>query len=81
MSRKIACLFSAFAMRYKDSRGECLDGFQDEAARFLAEASTVVEINARKFEEPSRFVLDDELENSLQEQYVCYINSCAVGAC
>ena len=80
MNRKIACLFPAFAMRYKDSRRECFDGFQDEVARFLAEASAVVEINARKLEEPGRFVLDDELENSLQEQYVCYINSCAVGS-
>ena len=80
MSRKTACLFPAFAMRYKDPRGECLDGFQDEVARFQAEAATVVEINARKFEEPGHFVLDDELENNLQEQYVCYINSCAVGS-
>ena len=80
MSRKVACLFPAFAMKYKDFGRECLDGFRDEAARFLDRASAVVEIDPRKFERPGEFVLDDGLEDGLQEQYVCYVDSCTIGS-
>ncbi len=80
MSKKVACLFPAFAMKYKDFSRECLDGYQHEAARFLAEASEVVEIDMRKFESPDEFALDDRLQDDLQEQYVCYVDSCTVGS-
>ncbi|MHC4175966.1 MAG: ACP S-malonyltransferase [Planctomycetota bacterium] len=80
MSKKVACLFPAFAMKYKTRSRALPEGYQDEVARFLAEASAVVEIDMRKFERPNEFALDDELQNALQEHYVSYVNSCAVGS-
>ncbi len=79
-STKVACLFPAFAMRYSDFGRKCLDGYQDELARFLADAAAVVRIDRRKFESPGEFVLDDRLQDDLQEQYVCYVDSCVVGS-
>lgn len=80
MSRKVACVFPAFAMKYRDFGRECLDGYQHEVARFLARASAVVQLDARRFESPGQFVLEDPLQDDLQAQYVCYLDSCAVGS-
>lgn len=80
MSQKVACLFPAFAMKYKDFNRDCLHGYRHEAERFLAAASAVVEIDMRKFERPDEFVLDDPLQDDLQEQYVCYVDSCTIGS-
>jgi len=92
--RKVACLFPAFAMRYKDfsrrsgfppDAGNCqaepdLPGYQEEVAGFLAQASAAVEIDASKFERPGESVLGNGLQDDLQEQYACYVDSCAVGS-
>jgi [acyl-carrier-protein] S-malonyltransferase len=80
MGKKVAYLFPAFGMKYKDFSRQCLDGYGDEVAEFLAQASAVVELDMRKFERPGDFVLDDPFQNDLQEQYVCYVDSCAVGS-
>jgi [acyl-carrier-protein] S-malonyltransferase len=103
-SRKLACLFPAFAMRYKDSgrssgfqpdairssgfqpdTENChpepdLLGYDDEVAGFLAQASRVVEIDPGKFQQHGELVLGDGLQDDLQEQYACYVDSCAVGS-
>ena len=56
-----------------------LPGYREEVARLLAQAAAVVEIDVRKFERPGEFVLGDGLQDDLQEQYACYVDSCAVG--
>jgi len=79
MSRQIAFLFPAFAMKYQDFSRACLEGLEAESAELLARARRLVDIDAGKFDNPAEFVLDDPLEDDLQDQYVCYIDGCAVG--
>lgn len=79
MREKIACIFPAFAMEYKSLTRNCLPGYQDEMARLLAKAGNVVDIDMRKFETPSEFVLADGFQENLQGHYVCYVDSCVVG--
>ena len=57
-----------------------MDGYQDEVAGFLDQAAAVVDIDMRKVESPDKFVLGDELQNDLQDHYVCYVDSCAIGS-
>jgi [acyl-carrier-protein] S-malonyltransferase len=80
MNSKVACLFPAFAMKYRDFSRECLDGHQENAGRLLDRAALVVEIDKRKFERPDEFTLDDTLQNDLQDHYVSYIDNCAIGS-
>jgi [acyl-carrier-protein] S-malonyltransferase len=75
---KVAFLFPAFSMKYRDAGPTPVDGYAEEVARCLAQASAVVEIDPRKFERPGEFVLDDELQDDLQEHYVSYVKSCAL---
>ena len=77
---KVAFLFPAFSMKYRDFGRKPLDGYMDEVAGFLARASAIVEIDPRKFEKPGEFVLDDELQDDLQEHYVAYVDSCALAS-
>jgi [acyl-carrier-protein] S-malonyltransferase len=66
-------------MKYRDFSRECLDGYEHEVAEFLARASDIVRIDARKFNKPGDFFLDDRLQDDLQDQYVCYIDNCTLG--
>ncbi len=77
---KVAFLFPAFSMKYRDAGPKPVDGYADEAARCLTRASAVVEIDQRKFERAGEFVLDDELQDDLQEHYVSYVKSCALAS-
>src|SRR5262249_10942074 len=77
---KVAFLFPAFSMKYRDFSRKPVPGYLDEVAEFLARASAVAEIDERKFEKPGEFVLDDPLEDDLQEHYVAYVDSCALAS-
>jgi len=77
---KVAFLFPAFSMKYRDFSRKPVPGYPEEVAEFLARASAVVEIDERKFEKPGEFVLDDALEDDLQEHYVAYVDSCALAS-
>lgn len=80
MNGKVAFLFPAFSMKYRDFSRKPLDGYLDEVAGFLAKASAVVDIDQSKFEKPGEFVLNDELQDDLQEHYVAYVDSCALAS-
>ena len=75
---KVAFLFPAFSMKYRDFSRQPVPGYLDEVAEFLARAAGVVEIDQRKFEKPGEFALDDPLQDDLQEHYVAYVDSCAL---
>ena len=77
---KVAFLFPAFSMKYRDASPKPVDGYADEVARCLAQASAVVEIDQRKFEGRGQYVLDDELQDDLQEHYVSYVKSAALAS-
>ncbi len=77
---KVAYLFPAFSMKYRDVGRKSLDGYTAEVAEFRARASAVVTIDQRKFEKPGEFILDDELRDDLQEHYVAYVDSCALAS-
>jgi len=77
---KVAFLFPAFSMKYRDASPKPVDGYADEVARLLTRASAVVEIDQRKFEVPGEFDLDHELQDDLQEHYVSYVESCALAS-
>jgi len=77
---KVAFLFPAFSMKYRDASPKPVDGYADEVARCLAQASAVVDINQRKFEGQGEYVLDDELQDDLQEHYVSYVKSAALAS-
>ncbi len=77
-SGKVAFLFPAFSMKYRDLTRTPVNGYLDEEAGFLARASAVVEIDPRKFEKPGEFMLGNELQDDLQEHYVSYVKSCAL---
>lgn len=79
-SGKVAFLFPAFSMKYRDFSRKPVPGYLDEVGAFLARASAVVEIDQRKFEKPGEFTLDDALEDDLQEHYVAYVDSCALAS-
>lgn len=80
MRKKIAYLFPAFTMRYEDCSRDCLDGYLEEAEEFLEKASAVVEIDRRKFDMPGECTLHDEFLDDLQEQYLCYLEGCAMAS-
>jgi len=42
---KVAFLFPAFSMKYRDASPKPVDGYADEVARLLTRASAVVEID------------------------------------
>jgi len=76
----VAFLFPAFSMRYRDLDRQPLEGHGDEVAAYLRRAAAVVDIDPRKLDRPGEFVLDDELEDDLQEHYVAYVGSAALGS-
>lgn len=78
MNSKLACLFPAFAMKYREFHRKRPRGFAEKAKPLLERASALVEIDPRKYANPAEFFLDDPLEDDQQDQYVCYVDSCAV---
>ena len=80
VSGRVAFLFPAFSMKYKDAGAKPVDGYAEEVARSLAQASAVVDIDPRKFEKPGEVALDDELQDDLQEHYVSYVKSSALAS-
>lgn len=78
MNKKTACLFPAFAMKYKEFHRARPKGIEPRARALLERASALVEIDPRKFANPAEVSLDDPLEDDLQDQYVCYVDNCAV---
>lgn len=79
MSEKVACLFPAFAMRYKEFHRLGVAGYDQEVSRLLERASDVFPIDIAKFKEPDRILMADALQDDLQDHYVCYVDNCAVG--
>jgi malonate decarboxylase epsilon subunit len=77
MSSRVACLFPAFAMRYREFRRDHLEGCLDVVLPLVERAEEVVTIDREKFESPDAVVLSDELDDALQGQYACYIDNCA----
>lgn len=80
MGGNVAFLFPAFSMKYRDLDRRPLAGYEDSIAAYLARAAAVVAIDQRKLDQPGEFVLDDELEDALQEHYVAYVGSGALGS-
>jgi [acyl-carrier-protein] S-malonyltransferase len=80
MPKKLAGLFPAFAMKYREFHRNGPERFRDAADEYLRRASAVVEVDPRKFERRGGYLLDDSLEDDLQEHYVSYIDSCALGS-
>jgi [acyl-carrier-protein] S-malonyltransferase len=78
MNHTIACLFPAFAMKYKEFDRTRPAGVEERAQALLERASELVEIDPRKFADPVEFVLDDPLQDDLQDQFACYVDNCAV---
>jgi len=77
MSARVACLFPAFAMRYREFRRDHVEGCMDVVLPLLERAEAVVAIDREKFESPDAVVLPDEFNDALQGQYACYIDNCA----
>jgi [acyl-carrier-protein] S-malonyltransferase len=78
MTGRAAWIFPAFAMRHPEFRRDDIAGYSDIAEEMARRADGVVDINWQKFLAPDEFVLADGLEDTLQLQYACYIDSVAL---
>lgn len=79
MKSRVAGLFPAFAMRHQEMQREQVYGYADIVESYLKRADRVVSIDARKFRSPATVSLANQLDDALQAQYACYIDSVAMG--
>ncbi len=79
MTSRTAGLFPAFAMRHQEMLRNQISGFPDVVSGYLERALKVINVDRRKFESPATVTLPNALQDTLQAQYACYIDSVAMG--
>jgi [acyl-carrier-protein] S-malonyltransferase len=66
-------------MRHPEMLRDQISGFPDVVSGYLDRAARVVDVDRRKFESPATVSLPDSLQDTMQAQYACYIDSVAMG--
>lgn len=74
-----AWIFPAFAMRHHEFRRDDIGGYPELVQEMVARANQVVTIHLAKFNAPEQILLDDDLEDTLQLQYACYVDGVSLG--
>lgn len=77
-SKTVGFVFPAFAMRYRDSSGVQVPGYEAHCERLVALASQVVDLDLRSFRREPGSVPMGRLDKDLLDHYICYVGSCAL---